>query len=261
MLITSRNNPLVKELAQLAKEPGPAGAFAEGYHLCREAFLSGLPVRRLVCTPQAADSAEGVAIVGQARAAGAPLIEVVPECYEKISRLQSPEGMAVEFVPPAASLAQVLGAACRVLVAAGVQDPGNAGALVRVAEAAGASGCVFLGGADVYGGKFFRASMGSAFRLPCVRATEPAFLAAVASQKVRLLVAQMRPGAEDFSRAQYAPPVAVCVGGEGGGVPPELAAAAAGAVYIPMSGRVESLNVAVAAGIILYRARQEWLAI
>ncbi len=256
MQITSRNNQLIKGLAALAKNPGPDGALAEGYHLCREAFASGLAVRQILCTPEAADSVEGRQVL--AAAADCPVVEMTRECYEKISRLQSPEGIAVEFRPPQATLAQVLRADCRVLVAAGVQDPGNAGALVRVAEAAGASGCVFLEGADIYSGKFYRAAMGSAFRIPCVRVAAAGFLAAVREGDVRMLVAQLRPGAEDFSTADFQPPVAVCVGGEGAGVPEALSDVAVGSVYIPMSGRVESLNVAVAAGILLYRARLDW---
>lgn len=257
-LLTSRNNPLVKELAALAKEPSAEGALAEGIHLCREAFASSVAVRRLICTEQAVAGAEGADILAQAENAGCSVIQMTPECYEKISRLQSPEGIAVEFLPRPVTLAQVLSGACKVVVAAGMQDPGNAGALVRVAEAAGAEACIFVGGVDPYGGKFYRATMGSAFRLPCVRCAMPEFLSAARSVGVRLIVAQVRPGAAAYDALSYRPPVALCVGAEGTGIPAELAAAAEAAVYLPMAGRVESLNVSVAAGILLYQARRDW---
>lgn len=255
MLITSRNNPLVKELAELAKKPRADSALAEGYHLCREALLSGVPVLRLLYTEEAAASAEGSEIFLLARER-CPLTSLTLECYEKISRLQSPEGMAIVFQPRVTELSAVIDEDCRLLVAAGVQDPGNAGALVRVAEAAGASGCVFVDGVDLLGGKFLRAAMGSAFRLPCVRASLHEFLTAASALQV--IVAQMRPGSLPYDTLPFTPPVAICVGAEGTGIPPELASAAQVAAHIPMAGRVESLNVSVAAGILLYQARRNW---
>jgi TrmH family RNA methyltransferase len=133
-----------------------------------------------------------------------------------------------------------------VVVLDGVQDPGNAGAILRAAEAFGATGAVFLHGTvSASNPKCLRASAGSAFRLPIV--TEiPADLALYAADpRAKLPVSQAHLGVA----------CAIVIGGEGSGVRPELAARATG-VKIPTT-TVESLNAAVAAGILLYEARRQ----
>ena len=114
-------------------------------------------------TVDAGDFADG-SIYRYAEKGGVEILAVSDDCYAKLSDLQSPEGAAVAFAPSALGLEMILGEPRpRLLVAAGVQDPGNAGALVRTAEAAGAAGCVFLDSIDVYAPKFLRAAMGGVF--------------------------------------------------------------------------------------------------
>jgi len=264
-MISSRTNPRIKALASLQqrKERAAAGlALAEGVHLAVEALASDIPVETLVLAETACARPEAEALRAQAAANGVEILELADGCYAKISELQSPEGVAVVFRPRAHALADLCGADARLLVAAGVQDPGNAGALVRVSEAAGASACVFLEGADITGGKFLRATMGSCFRLPCLRTDLPAFLQAARQNRIRVLAALgPEPAAElgirsvSYTEADYCSPVAICVGAEGAGLPGELLAAADAFLSIPMRAPVESLNVAVAAGILLYRQR------
>ena len=257
-MITSRVNPLVKELAELAAKPQGLRTFAEGYHISREAVLMQGMVRRLICTPEARAVGEGAEISLLAEARCIEIVEVSAECYAKVSRLKSPEGIGVELVLSTACLADLLGDGARLLVAAGVQDPGNAGAMVRVAEAAGASGCVFVGSVEVAGGKFIRAAMGSSLRVPCVRAQAGEFVAAAQGRGVRLYCAEHTPQALPYEEVGYRPPLSLCFGAEGGGMPEEISAAAEHCIYIPMAGQVESLNVAVAAGVVLYHARRFW---
>lgn len=263
-MITSRDNPTVKLLASLREAKGreKAGlALAEGPHLAQEAFKSGVKIKLLALSESAERRAECAALLRAAEAAGVEVARLSDSCYAKLSDLRSPEGVAVAFARTARDLGQMLNSGARLAVAAGVQDPGNAGAIARAAEAAGASGAVFLGGVDVDGPKFIRAAMGSSFRLPCVRAETTEFLAAAKNAGLRLLACaaeNSRAGAAartiDFRRADYSAPAAVCVGGEGAGLPDELLHAVAETVFIPMRGAVESLNAAVAAGIILHHA-------
>lgn len=257
-MITSRANPLVKELAGLAARPQGGRTFAEGYHISREAVLMQGLVRRLICTPEARAAGEGAEIALLAEARCIEIVEMSTDCYAKISRLKSPEGMGVDLALSTVCLSDLLGEGARLLVAAGVQDPGNAGAMVRVAEAAGASGCVFVNSVDTAGGKFIRAAMGSSLRVPCVRAQAGEFVAAARDKGVRIYCAQHTPDALPYEEGNYRPPLALCFGAEGGGVPEEISGAAEHSIYIPMAGQVESLNVAVAAGVVLYHARRFW---
>ncbi len=263
-LITSRQNPRLKALAALhlpkvRRETGLT--LAEGARLCREALAGGPVVETLILAETFAGRPAGAELAVAAVAQGCEVLCLTDACYAKLSELPGAEGVAAAVRLAEPELAELVGADCRLVVAAGVQDPGNAGALVRVAEAAGATGCVFLGGADPAHPRFLRGAMGSSFRVPCRRVDEAEFLAAARVAGVRLICAAPPRGAASeaaFDRADYAPPTAVVVGAEGAGLSPALLAAAATRVYIPMSGQVESLNVAVSAGIRLYQARRDW---
>ena len=258
--ITSRANPIVQALAALRqrKHRQQQGfSLAEGLHLVAEAFAARSTIAALIVARRAAGRPEVAALEKEARSRGIEILRLGDGCYDKISELTSPEGVAITVSTATPCVESLLVGAARLLVAAGVQDPGNAGALVRTAEAAGASGCVFLGGVDLSHPRFLRGAQGSSFRLPCAAALEGAFLAALAKTSIRLLVADSRPGT-DYASADYRPPVAIVVGGEGQGVSASLIAAAQDRLSIPMTPPVESLNVAVAAGVLLYQARRQW---
>jgi len=142
-------------------------------------------------------------------------------------------------------------------VAVDVQDPGNLGGIVRAAEAAGATGVIATGeSADPYGWKALRGAMGSAFRLPVVRMSDAGeAVHACRARGLRIVAASLDGSALDAVALDE--PCAILLGSEGTGVPPHLVAAADVRLTIPMQPPVESLNVAVAAGIILYEARRQ----
>jgi TrmH family RNA methyltransferase len=145
-----------------------------------------------------------------------------------------------------------------VLVAVNVQDPGNVGALLRVAEAAGA-GAVFVSGesANPFSWKALRGSMGSALRLPVMHGIQPdAVLEMLRRHRVRTIAAVPHGGA-DPDQIPWRGRVAVVVGGEGPGLADDIVALCEERVTIPMSPTVESLNVAVAAAILLYAGRRQ----
>jgi TrmH family RNA methyltransferase len=145
-----------------------------------------------------------------------------------------------------------------VVIACDVQDPGNLGAIVRVAEAAGASGLNAAGRcADPFGWKALRGSMGSALRLPI--AIEPRTDDAIAEARrhhCRVLAAVPRAGTPLFG-ADLSGPIALLIGGEGPGLHDDLIAAADQRITIPMEAPVESLNASVAAALVLYEARRQ----
>ena len=145
-----------------------------------------------------------------------------------------------------------------VVIAHGIQDAGNVGAIVRVAEAAGAAGAVFAGVcADPFGWKALRGSMGSALRLPISTGHTLAEAAATARRHGLRLVATVPRGGRSAFESQLTGPLAVLVGGEGAGVPRDALEHADDLVTIPMQRPVESLNTAVATAVVLYEALRQ----
>jgi TrmH family RNA methyltransferase len=139
-----------------------------------------------------------------------------------------------------------------------VRDPGNLGSLLRTAEAAGATGVVSLrGGADPFRDKALRGSMGSVFRLPVLHGLDAAAVIAFARRHRLQLVIADGGGDRVHTQADLRKPLALVVGAEAAGVPPELLAAADARVRIPLRAPVESLNVAVAAGVLLFEAQRQ----
>ena len=231
-------------------------SLAEGVRLVEEAVASGIEVRGAAVSPGLEATTRGRALKSSLAARGVPLEEVSDSELAALADTEQPQGIVAVVRPPAWSLDRIAtppGAVLLVLDA--VQDPGNAGTLLRTAHALGAAGVVALKGTvDLTSPKVLRGSMGALFRLPAV-ATEAAELLAWASARgIELWVAEAdgealtRPAVPRDRR----PPLALIVGNEGAGVSRELEAAASRRVSIPLAGGAESLNVAVAAGILLY---------
>ncbi|MDP8215528.1 MAG: RNA methyltransferase [Candidatus Euphemobacter frigidus] len=260
-MITSPHNPRIKILAALhqsrtRRETGLT--LIEGVRPAREA-LTHAKIRTLVLSEKLCGNPEGEALKELAQQRDIEVLVITEGCYRKISGLRHPEGAAVVIVPVKTPASDILKGESRLVVTAGIQDPGNAGAIVRTAEAAGATGCLLLGGVDITHPRFLRAAMGSSFRLPCAAAGVVEFIAEAQKTPLRILAATTSGPAVHYNRADYRSPVAICIGGEGRGLPEEIERAADFKIAVPMSGRVESLNAAVAAGIILYQARMTWI--
>ncbi len=263
--IASRANPRIKEWAGL-KEKSDRDALgltmAEGARLAGEALAgieAGLyrPVAFLV-SDQGAAHPEAGSMLDQARLAGLHLFNLSDDCFAKISSLKSPEGLAVilSFADSTPVLAELFASAdARWLIAAGVQDPGNAGALARTALAAGFSGCLYVGGTDPRSPKFLRGSMGASFHLPCLSLTEEEFVRQWQPTFPRLYAATAHGEALDFRQAGFNPPFCLALGGEKG-LSEAMLDLAEQNIHIQLHGGVESLNLAVAAGILLFEAEK-----
>ncbi len=256
LLITSAKNPLVARFQAAGAGEAPGCLLVEGRKLVAEAIEAGLEVL------EAAYDADRDAL-GPLRASLAHLGRNLHACtgkvFARLSAVSSPQGVAIVVRQPAWTDADLLGASTPlVLVAAGVKEPGNLGALLRAAEAAGASGLLALrGGADPFREKAVRGSAGSVFRVPArggVSVEEA--LAFARAHRLTLCVAD-EAGDIDYLDADLRGPCALVLGGEGEGIPAQLRAAATRRLRVPMAGKVESLNVAVAAGVVLYEARRQ----
>lgn len=250
-VIASAQNSLVQEIRHAARQGTLTAAgccLAEGRHLVEEAIRSGCRIEAVVFAESAAPS------FGDLRTRR---IAVLPDkLFASIAATETTQGIVALVHPPHAEAPSIFNAPAFLLVLDAVQDPGNAGAMLRAAEAFGATGAVFLkGSVNPYNPKAIRASAGSLFRLPLLAAFgEDEFLERSAHAGLALYAA-MPQAARAPADCDFTVDCALVVGSEGGGVR-ETIQSRATAVAIPALG-VESLNAAMAAGILLYEARRQ----
>jgi TrmH family RNA methyltransferase len=199
-------------------------------------------------------------VVERARGAGVTVRPVAPGVLGTVTDTVTPQGVVGVAERRTTTIDRLVGDGV-VLVLAGVADPGNAGTLVRTAEAAGALGVVFCGGSvDPFAPKVVRSAAGSVLRLPIVEAASGAptiaALVALRSGGRRLVATQARGGA-DPEGVDLVAPTALVVGSEAHGLSPEVAALVDVAVTIPMAGPIESLNAAVAGAVVLFESARQ----
>jgi TrmH family RNA methyltransferase len=230
---------------------------AEGVRLLEEALASGVTVRGAITAPALEGTPRGSALKARLARAGVALETVGDDELVRLAGTEHPQGIVAVIEPRRWTLDDIpVSPSAVVLVLDAVQDPGNVGALARTALGLGAAGLVALPGtADLYNPKALRASMGALFRLPSVSSGTDAFIAWARGMEISLWAAAS-PGVP-LGRGGRDGPIALVLGNEGAGVHPELAAVAARSVSVPLRGGVESLNVAVAAGILLYEVTRD----
>ena len=257
--ISSRQNPLVKEVRALARGRGADGeVLLEGAHLLEEAWRSNVEITLAVFASDAVDGRLAEHAV-RAAAHGARVVTVPPALMDAISPVRQPAGVLAVARLRDSSLDDVLREKPALLILLeGVQDPGNVGAIIRAAEGCGASGVILGPGcADPFGWKAVRGSMGSVFRLPVTLITEwTAALDALRRQQVRMYAALPRDGTP-LTRVTLDGPSAILLGGEGPGLSQALLDAADERLTIEMRPPVESLNVAISAALVLYEASRQ----
>jgi RNA methyltransferase, TrmH family len=193
-------------------------------------------------------------VVEAARAGGAEVLEVAAPVMAHLTSAVTPQGVVAvaRFVDVALSDLPVTGL---VPVLVSVRDPGNAGTIIRTADAAGAVGVVVTrDSVDVYNPKAVRASAGSLFHLPVARDVEPAEAVTGLRDGGMRILAAAADGEVSMERAELAGPTALLLGNEAWGLPSEVQAMADGTVRVPIHGRAESLNLAAAATLLMFEA-------
>jgi RNA methyltransferase, TrmH family len=257
--IRSRQNPRVQEARRLAHDPRLARRegilVADGTTVVREALAAGLAPRMILLDP---DDDESGAIVAQAGRRDAAIVPVTRKVIEAVSTLAAPQGAIGIFERPRNDLARVLAAPHSpgpplIAVLHGLQDPSNAGSLIRTALAAGLAGMVATEGTvDPWHVRAIRGSMGAAFRLPIAAdVSPPALWETLQRGRYRLLALSPR-GDLDLADLECDQPTAIVLGREGSGLDPDVRAACGAAVRIPMAPGVESLGVAAAGAVVFY---------
>ena len=256
--ITSLTNPTVKAVRalHLRKEREETGQFlAEGLKIVTEAVELGRAPRILLYGAEAAAHPLLRRALAATEAAGGEAIEVSRDILAKISRRDNPQTVVAVFeraFTPLESL-PAHSAPCWVALEA-VRDPGNLGTIVRTADAAGCGGVILVGDCcDPYSVEAVRATMGSIFAVKIAKATAAQFVA-WRERWPGSVVGTLLTATTDFRAAAYAPPSLILMGNEQAGLTPELVAACDVAVKIPMRGRADSLNLAVATAVMIYAA-------
>ena len=228
---------------------------AEGIRAVEELLRSGLVVRGALASPVLAESERGAALVATLSSRGIEGATVTEAEFASAAGTDSPQGVLAIAEAPRHSLATLeLPTRARLLVLDAIQDPGNVGTIVRTAAALGAAATVALPGTvDLWNAKVVRSSMGALFHHPTISCTASELGTFLRDSGTELWAADA--GGETLGGLRPPDRLAIALGNEGNGLSSFIAGAASRIVGVPIVPGIESLNVAVSAGIFLYELR------
>jgi TrmH family RNA methyltransferase len=262
--VTSLSNPLVKDIKALAlkKFRDQNNAFmAEGLKLVIDALDLGWEIRTLIFAKAGRGNAAVEKVAARTVAAGGDVLEVSEKVLSSITRRDNPQMVVGVFTQRLAPLKDIRPANGDVWVALDrVRDPGNLGTVIRTVYAVGAKGVILVGDTtDPFSLETVRATMGSIFAVPVARASVEAFLA-WRKGFPGLVAGTHLKGAVDYRSVDFSgKPVLLLMGNEQQGLPDDLAASCDRLLRIPQAGRADSLNLAVATGVMLFEIRRNAL--
>ena len=260
-VIVSRDNSLLRQARAVRDGKDESQIFVEGLRLCEEALRSGLEIHAAVYSDEIAKKERAAALLTELGKTEARLGEVSESLLATVSYTKTPQGMIVLAGRPVSgkeTLAKAGVTPHLLVVLDGINNPVNVGAIVRSAEAAGATGVITTGNSsDPFSPKALRGAMGSAFRLPIwTGASFQEALGWCAEQQVKPIGTHLK-ATKLHTEIDWKVPCALILGSESTGLAAEQVKMAAEEVKIPMYGSVESLNVGVAAAVILYEAARQ----
>lgn len=229
---------------------------AEGVRSVEELLRSGLKIRGALVTSQLAHALHGKMLRNHLDDSKVNVVEVTEKDFETAAETESPQGvLAIAEIPDRSLNTLDIANECRVVLLDAVQDPGNVGTIVRTAAALGAAATIALEGTvDLWNPKVVRSSMGAQFKHAAFHAPWTNVCDFLGKEGFQLWAADAR--GESLARDRAVRRLAIVVGNEGSGLNPEIRARADKVVSLPIAAGVESLNVAVATGIILYALGQ-----
>lgn len=262
--VTSLSNPIVKDIKALSdkKHRDETKSFmAEGLKLVIDALELGFEIRTLVYAKNVKDKPQVVQCATKTVARGGLVLEVSEKVLSSITRRDNPQMVVGIFTQRWTSLRDLRPQTGETYVALDrVRDPGNLGTIIRTADAAGASGVILVGeSTDPFSMETVRATMGSVFAVPLVKASLADFLGWKKGASVSVVATHLA-GAVDYRTIDYRKkPVVLLMGNEQSGLPEELAREADALARIPQVGLADSLNLAIATGVMLFEARRHLL--
>ncbi|OTN90270.1 hypothetical protein A5819_002769 [Enterococcus sp. 7E2_DIV0204] len=247
--ILSTKNTMIKELKKLHKKKHREDNqeyMIEGFHLIEEAVKANAQIKWILFN-QRGESEWSAWLNDQSQE---QLIRVSDEVLESISELPTPQGMIAIIMMPTEEDIQLEGGW---LLLDNVQDPGNVGTMIRTADAAGLSGVILgEGSSDIYNTKVLRAMQGSNYHLPVIRKPLVEMINKFKAAKIPVYGTELNPEAIAYQKLTGLDQYALIMGNEGQGVSSEILELTDQTIYIPIRGAAESLNVAIAAGILMY---------
>jgi len=261
MTITSRDNSLLRRARAVRDGKEPVSIFVEGLRLCEEALASGLNIEAVIYSEEIARKERAALLINALEKLGAKSVPVSEKLLESISYTKTPQGIVVLASRPAndkASFKARQPAVPLLVVMHSINNPVNVGAIVRAAEAAGATGVIATRAtADPFSPKALRGAMGSSFRLPIwINADYDKVIERCRVVKIKMFGADVNASMTHLE-ADWTVPCGIILGPESTGLTPQEIKAADQAIKIPMRSNVQSLNVSVAAGVILYEAARQ----
>ena len=255
--IESLSNPLVKRMRLLREKRHrrAEGLFlAEGLRIATEAREAGILPRWLFLADEGAAHPLARALIDATLASGGEVIDTTPAILSKLSGKDNPQTVVGIYAEPRTALSDLDRDAAPIwLVAERLRDPGNLGTMLRTGDAVGAGGLILLGeSTDPYGVEAVRASMGAIFTQRLVQAEWDEFLPWLRSGRGELVATWLGDDTKDYQAVRYAAPTFILIGNESQGLPQAYAEAADVRVKMPMMGKADSLNAAVAAAVMAY---------
>jgi TrmH family RNA methyltransferase len=261
MKITSRDNSLLRRARSVRDGKIGQSIFVEGLRLCEEALRSGLKIEAVIYSEEIARKERASQLIAELGSRSEAVVSVSEKLLDSISYTRTPQGIVLLAARPASDEATFKGTqpgSPQLVVMHGTNNPVNVGAILRTAEAAGVTGAIATAHtSDPFSPKALRGAMGSAFRLPIWKGPDYADVVGWCNERGIRTIAASADAAKSFTEVDWRGASALVVGPESSGLSTDEIAAASETVRIPMQGSVESLNVAVATGIILYEVNRQ----
>lgn len=261
LLITSRDNSLLRQARAVRDGKVDELIFVEGLRLCEEALRSDLTIEAVIVSEELAQKEKAASLLAELRKTSERTATVSEKLLESISYTKTPQGIVVLASRPRSSadhFAAKQNDNALIVVMHRINNPVNVGAILRTAEAAGATGAIAIQDtSDPFSPKSLRGAMGSAFRLPVW--SGPTYREAIdwcSQRDIQVICADVNADT-DYDEVDWQRPSALVLGPESSGLSREELSEADHSVRIPMRGPAESLNVAVATGVLLYEAARQ----
>ncbi|HXI22986.1 MAG TPA: RNA methyltransferase [Pyrinomonadaceae bacterium] len=262
MKITSRDNSLLRQAREVRDGKARESIFVEGLRLCEEALRSNLNIEAVIYSEHIARKDRAANLIHELESIAATTASVSEKLLESISYTKTPQGIVVIAARPQLTETQFKATQSTnplLVILHGINNPVNVGAILRTGEAAGATGVIATRGtSDPFSPKSLRGAMGATFRLPVW--TDAEFQEVIdwcRAHKIQTAAAATVNAKQSYVDFDWRIPTALVMGAESAGLSEKEVAATDESVNIPMQGSTESLNVAVAAGILLYEAYRQ----
>lgn len=262
--IDSSSNKKIKLVVKLhtGKYRKQEGLFvAEGVRLAEMAIESTWQTEFAFVSDRVLDNPRVQQVVSALEAKSVPVYAMTDDLYNKAAATVASQGLLLVMRQGLADIGSLVDTTGNRIFAVldGVQDPGNAGTIIRTAEAAGFDGIICLQGTvDILSDKVVRSAMGSLFNVPIVvGVSQSDFIQTCKENDIKMMVTALDREAVNHFSADYAGRCAVIFGNEGNGATEEIIGSSDEKIFIPMSGKAESLNVSVAAAIVIYEAYRQ----